>query len=180
MPTMQRTLPRSFFKRPTLKVAEELLGCILVRKIGRKTFRATITEVEAYVGEDDLACHASRGRTARTETMYGEAGHAYVYLIYGMYHCLNIVTEQKDFPAAILIRGVHIEGVPARETNGPGKLCRFLEIDRSFNGHDITQGEKLWIEKGTKVATKNIRASKRVGVEYAGVCAEYLWRFKIV
>lgn len=156
-----------------------MLGCFLIRKIGRKVIRAKITEVEAYIGEDDLACHASKGRTKRTETMYGEPGYAYVYLIYGMYHCLNIVTEEKDFPAAILIRAVEIAGVPMKETNGPGKLCRELRIDRKLNGFDITQGEKLWIESGAKIASKNIRAEKRIGIDYAKHCKDYPWRFSL-
>lgn len=168
---------RSFYSRDTLKVARELLGCFLVRKIGRTVTRAKITEVEAYVGEDDLACHASKGKTKRTEIMYGEAGHAYVYMIYGMYHCLNIVTEQKDFPAAVLIRAVEVEGVSHKETNGPGKLCRFLDIDRKLNGWDITKGEKLWIEKPAQsVPKERIMAGKRVGIDYAKHCKDYLWR----
>ena len=123
-----KSLHRSFYQRPTLTVARDLLGCFLVRKMparrgrGSKIVRARITEVEAYIGEDDLACHASKGRTKRTEIMYGEAGHAYVYLIYGMYELLNIVTEAKDFPAAILIRAVEIEGMPKIKTNGPGNF----------------------------------------------------------
>ncbi len=138
-----------------------------------------ITEVEAYIGEDDLACHASKGKTKRTEVMYEKAGHAYVYLIYGMYHCMNIVTEARGFPAAILIRSGEIEGVPLKETNGPGKLCRFLGIDRSFNGWDVTKGKKLWIEPGEDVAEDRVKMGKRIGVDYAGPCKEYLWRFEI-
>ena len=108
---MKKVLGRSFYQKNTLNVAKGLLGCLLIRKVGRKIIRGKITEVEAYIGEDDLACHASKGRTSRTEIMYGEAGHAYVYMIYGMYHCLNVVTEKKNFPAAVLIRGVKIENI---------------------------------------------------------------------
>ncbi len=172
-----KPLRRIFYNRPTLDVVRELLGCFLVRKIGRKIIRARITEVEAYVGEDDLACHASKGRTKRTEVMYGEAGHAYVYMIYGMYHCLNIVTEKKGFPAAVLIRAVEVEGVSYKETDGPGKLCRFLEIDRGLNGWDITTGEKLWVEQGKPSDHETIVAMKRIGIDYAKYCREYLWRF---
>lgn len=172
-------LQRNFYQRKTLIAAKQLLGCFVVRKIGRKVIWAKIVEVEAYIGEDDLACHAAKGRTKRTETMYGVAGHAYVYLVYGMYHCLNIVTESKDFPAAILIRAVEVDGVPMKETDGPGKLCRFLHIDRTLDGFDITKGEKLWIEPGEKIPLKNIRADKRIGVDYAKQCKEYLWRFAI-
>lgn len=166
-----------FFQRDTLTVAKQLLGCFLVRKIGRKVIRARITEVEAYIGEDDLACHASKGRTKRTEIMYGEAGHAYVYLVYGMYELLNIVTEKAGFPAAVLIRAVEVDGVPNNKTNGPGKLCQFLKIDRKLNGWDVTQGEKLWIERGKKIPEKNILATRRIGIDYAKHCREYLWRF---
>lgn len=177
-------IKRKFYKQKTLDVARDLLGCFLIRKIGHKTIRAMITETEAYVGEDDLASHASRGRTPRTELMYGEAGHAYIYLVYGMYHCFNIVTENKNFPAAVLIRSVEIEGVPHKETNGPGKLCRLLKIDRKLNGWDVTKREKLWVERRDKVHKVDkvckVIESKRVGVEYAKHCKEYLWRFVLV
>lgn len=173
-------LPQSFYARDTVDIARELLGCFLVRKIGRKILRARIMETEAYHGEDDLACHASKGRTKRTETMYGEAGYAYVYLIYGMYHCLNVVTMGKDFPAAVLIRAVEIDGVPLKQTNGPGKLCRALNIDRSLNTWDMTRGQKLWIEQPDKgVPSEYIVANKRIGIDYAKHCREYLWRFSI-
>jgi DNA-3-methyladenine glycosylase len=170
-------LPKNFFNRDTLKVAQELLGCVLVRKIGNKIIRGMITETEAYKGKKDLASHASKGRTPRTELMFGEAGRAYIYLIYGMYYCLNIVTEKKDYPAAVLIRSVKIENIDYKKTNGPGKVCRELKIGKELNGWDITRGEKIWIERGIKVPSKNIKKAKRVGVDYAQHCREYLWRF---
>lgn len=174
------TLKQSFYKRNTLRVARELLGCFLVHEYRGKTIRAMITETEAYVGEKDLACHASRGRTPRTEVMYGEPGHAYVYLIYGMYHCLNVVTEKKDFPAAVLIRGVKIEDVDQKKTNGPGKLCKFLKIDRKLNQWDLTKGEKLWLEpRNPRAKLLDIKRSKRIGVDYAQHCREYLWRYSL-
>lgn len=173
-------LSRKFYNRNTLQTAEDLIGCFLVRKIGRKIVRAMITDVEAYVGEDDLACHASKGRTPRTEIMYGEPGHAYVYLIYGMHHVMNIVTEKKDFPAAVMLRGVKIEGMDYAKTNGPGKLCKVLEIDRRLDGHDLTQGEKLWIEKGERIKKENIKTGKRIGIDYAQHCQHYLWRFHVL
>ncbi len=176
---MASVLPRKFYQDQTLQVAEALLGCFLMREYDGVLYRARITEVEAYIGEDDLACHASKGKTKRTETMYGDAGHAYVYLIYGMYNCFNIVTEQKEYPAAILIRAVEIEGVAKKETNGPGKLCRFLHIDRSYNTHDLTQGKELWIEKGKKSPQEKIIKSKRIGVDYAQYCKDYLWRLEL-
>ena len=101
-------LPREFYERPTLKVAKELLGKVLVRKTPKTTILTKIVDVEAYVGPTDKACHASKGRTKRTEIMFGPAGFTYVYLIYGMYHLLNIVTEREEYPAAILIRGLEL------------------------------------------------------------------------
>lgn len=181
-----KVIPRKFYSRDTLAIAEELLGSFLVREYRGKIWRAVITETEAYVGEDDLACHASRGKTPRTETMYGDPGHAYVYMIYGMYHCLNVVTEKKDFPAAVLIRGV-ILGSPTSkrksgflDLDGPGKLCKFLKIDRKFNKWDLTKGEKLWIERPVQnPAKRNIVAGRRIGIDYAKHCREYLWRFTL-
>jgi len=175
-------LPKNFFNRDTLKVSQELLGCVLVRKIGNKIIRGMITETEAYKGENDLASHASKGRTPRTELMFGEAGRAYIYLIYGMYYCLNIVTEKKDYPAAVLIRAVKIENIDYKKTNGPGKVCRELKIDKKLNGWDITKGEKMWIASPRLIRPRRkklIVASKRVGVDYAQHCREYLWRFCI-
>ena len=175
----RKILPKQFYARNTLEVAQELLGCFLVREYHGKVWRARITETEAYAGEDDLASHASRGRTPRTELMYGEPGRAYVYMIYGMYYCLNIVTEKKDFPAAVLIRSVKIEDIDHKKTNGPGKLCKFLKIDKKLNGWDMTKGEKLWIEaRDPKTKLPRIKKSKRIGVDYAKHCKEYLWRFQ--
>lgn len=175
---MKKPLKRNFYNRPTLEVAKELLGCILVREIDGKKLRAMITEVEAYIGADDLASHASKGRTPRTELMFGQAGHAYVYMIYGMYYCLNIITEKKNFPAAVLIRSVKIDGMEYKKTNGPGKLCRELQIDRALNGADMTLGRDIWIEKGL-VEIGEVVASKRIGIDYAKHCKEYLWRFTL-
>lgn len=189
MEIQSRIINRKFYLRNTLKVARDLLGCFLVREYRGKIVRAMITETEAYIGEDDLACHASRGKTPRTEVMYGQPGHAYVYMIYGMYHCLNIVTEKKDFPAAVLIRGVKIiSSSPARgeeleeewELNGPGKLCEFLKIDKKLNKLDLTKGEKLWLEaRNPRARLSDIKKSRRIGVDYAKHCREYLWRFSL-
>jgi DNA-3-methyladenine glycosylase len=186
-PLKRKILSKKFYAQDTLQVAQELLGCFLAREYRGKIWRVMITETEAYAGEDDLASHASRGRTPRTELMYGEPGRAYVYIIYGMYHCLNIVTGEKGFPAAVLIRGMEIENVDHKKTNGPGKLCKFLKIDRKLNGWDITKGEKLWIARpegtrsrlGRKERNLKIIKSKRIGVDYAKHCKEYLWRFQL-
>lgn len=193
-----RKLTRIFFARPTLTVAKELLGKFLVRKIGGKIIKAIITETEAYKGPKDLASHASRGRTKRTEIMFGPPGFAYIYLIYGMYYCLNIVTETEGYPAAVLIRGAAVLnpklqttlvaersslwGTPSYEllTNldGPGKLCRFLKIDKALNGEDITRSGELWLEdKGVKINETGVKTAKRIGVDYAGQYKDKLWRF---
>jgi DNA-3-methyladenine glycosylase len=181
-------LKRKFYQQKTLKVAQDLLGCFLVRKINGKIIRGIITETEAYIGEDDLACHASKGRTPRTETMYGEAGLAYVYMIYGMYFMLNVVTEKPDFPAAVLIRGIKILGSSTSkskamtfpELDGPGKLTKYLQIDKSLNGYFLIKGKKLWIEQNPGIKDFKIKKAKRIGVDYARHCKDYLWRFSII
>ena len=140
-------LQQDFFARPTLTVAQELLGKVLVRDIDGQRLSGRIVETEAYIGPDDTACHASKGRTPRTEVMFGPGGFAYVYFIYGMYHMLNFITEQEDFPAAVLIRAIEpLEGVEhmrthrnnpmpeANLTNGPGKLCQALGEHNGFPG----------------------------------------------
>jgi DNA-3-methyladenine glycosylase len=136
-----------------------------------------IIEVEAYVGSEDKACHASKGRTRRTDVMFGPAGIAYVYLIYGMYHCLNVVTEREEFPAAVLIRAIELDG---KLIDGPGRLCRALQIDRNLNRADLTIRESLWFEdRGALVKRGNIEAHPRIGVDYAGAWAKKPWRFRL-
>jgi len=148
-----------------------------------------ITETEAYRGEYDLASHASKGRTPRTEIMYGEAGHAYIYMIYGMYFMFNIVTEEKGFPAAILIRSVQTtspsspargeELKEGREINGPGKLTKFLHIDKSLNNWDLTRREKLWLEPPIDKKRLRVGKSPRIGVNYAKHAKDWKWNFQI-
>ena len=180
-------LPRKFFARDTHLVANELLGKWLIRSWRGKLLIGRITEVESYVGEDDNACHAARGRTPRTEVMFG---HAYVYLIYGIYHCLNVVTDRVDFPAAVLIRAVEpLAGIPTMSrargteklenlTTGPGKLTQALRITRNLNGEDLTTGGRLWIaESPDSEPAGQITAGPRVGVDYAGEDASLPWRY---
>lgn len=178
-------LSRLFFERPTLDVAQDLLGKYLLRELPTSTILVRIVDVEAYIGQEDLACHASKGRTKRTEIMYGQAGITYVYLIYGMYHCLNIVTENIDFPSAVLIRGIEaVEPVspdqpfcPGR-IDGPGRSARHLHIDRSLNGFDMTLGHTLWLEdRGEPIPKDSIQALPRIGIDYAGEWAKKPWRF---
>ncbi len=186
-------LNQPFYNQSTLRVARQLLGKFLIRKINGKTLIGKIIETEAYVGSKDLASHASRGRTPRTEIMFGEAGFWYIYLIYGMYYCLNIVTEHKNYPAAVLIRAVKLissaeEAVMSGhlrdskiKTDGPGKVCRELKIDKNLNGSPAFGPKaKLWIEdRGSKIKLGQIKKSPRIGVDYAGEYKGKLWRFHI-
>ena len=170
-------LSKRYFNRPTLTVARSLVGKYLVRENGRGRMTGKIIEVEAYVGCQDKACHASKGRTARTEVLFGPPGMSYVYLIYGMYHMLNVVTERMEFPAAVLIRAIEVDG---ELIDGPGKLCRALEIDRSLNRLDLTRGQSLWFEdRGARVSSEQVGTFPRIGVDYAGIWAKKPWRFRL-
>ena len=170
-------LTPAYFNRPTLMVARSLIGKYLVRSIDGCAIAGKIIEVEAYVGSQDKACHASKGRTKRTEVLFGPPGQSYVYLIYGMYHCLNVVTEQEEFPAAVLIRAIEVDGVLI---DGPGRLCRALQIDRSLNRIDLTIQESLWFEdRGGRILRGQVAALPRIGVDYAGAWAKKPWRFRL-
>ena len=166
-------LPREFYNRPTLTVARELIGARLVRILDGVKLVGLNTETEAYIGEEDLACHAKAGRTPRTAVMYGLPGHAYVYFTYGNHWMLNVVTEREGFPAAVLIRAIQpIEGVElmsarrkGRDTFGPGKLTQAMGITISENGVDLTvAGAGLWIEAGVSVPEENVTIGPRVGL----------------
>lgn len=180
-------LPQSFYNRPTLKVAQDLLGCFLVRKIGDKTIKAKIVEAEAYVGPKDLASHASRGRTERNGVMFGKPGTIYVYFTYGMHYMLNIVTEREDYPAAVLIRAIEpvntsfMFQVSSFKTNGPARLTKALKIDKSFNGLPIyAKKHRLWAEsRDEDLKPRQIVKTTRVGVDYSGEYKNKLWRFYI-
>jgi DNA-3-methyladenine glycosylase len=175
---MRKVLARTYFNRSTLVVARSLLGKYLVRENGKGTVAGKIVEVEAYVGPHDMACHASKGRTLRTDVLFGPPGISYVYLIYGMYHCLNVVTEKVEFPAAVLVRAVEIEGTLI---DGPGRLCRALQIDRSLNRIDVTAGRHIWFEdRGLRIPQERIGTFPRIGVGYAGAWADKPYRFRIV
>lgn len=191
-------LTRDFYDRDTLTVARELLGCKIIRLYNGQRLVGRITETEAYIGRIDKACHAyGYKRTARTETLFAPPGTAYLYLIYGMYTCLNFVTEPQGEPAAVLIRA--IEPVEGAETmarlrfgrapgdmtpyqrknflNGPGKACKALALDRDLNGHDLLT-PPLWVEKGEN-PVGTVHVGKRVGIDYAQEAVDFPWRFWI-
>jgi DNA-3-methyladenine glycosylase len=194
---MSRALPSRFYQRPTETVARELLGCILVHEIRRKNkiqrISGRIVETEAYLGTEDPACHTFEGRcTPRNAAMYLPGGHSYVYFIYGMHFCFNVVTRTERHPEAVLIRALEplegldfmrrqraIRGPDRNLTNGPAKLCEALAIDRSCNGLSLVDSA-LKIEKSSMPPpAESILASPRVGVSYAGAAAEWRLRFSI-
>jgi DNA-3-methyladenine glycosylase len=190
-------LTQDFFAQPTLTVARSLLGRRLVRWDDGRQLSGIIVETEAYIGPRDTASHASRGRTSRSEVMFGPPGVIYIYLIYGMYHMLNIITEAEGFPAAVLIRAVEpVDGMdvmranrqkPNRPppktinlTNGPGKLCQAFGIDKKLNGWDATVGRHLWLEAGVNVDHLSVASGPRIGIDYASrQDQDAPWRFWI-
>jgi DNA-3-methyladenine glycosylase len=180
-----KKLPRRFYLRPTLVVARELPGLTIIYRHPNGIMAADIVETEAYIGESDPACHAAVGRTERNDIMYGPGGHGYIYFIYGMYYCFNIVTEKAGFPAAVLIRSV--EPVSGDElmaanspsgtkilTNGPGKFCRAFGLTREQNGIDLTGSILYLIDRGNK--RPDLEISRRIGIKKG---ADKLWRFSV-
>jgi DNA-3-methyladenine glycosylase len=168
---------RRFFLQSTLTVARQLIGMRLVHRDGATLRAGRIVETEAYMGPRDRAAHSFRGRTARTEVMFGPPGHAYVYFIYGVWNCLNVVTARVGVPHAVLLRALEpLEGADGH-TFGPGLLCRALHIDRGLNGADLL-GKRLWLERTPRAARPvRIARATRVGVDYAGEWAKRTWRF---
>lgn len=186
------SLSRDFFARDTLLVARDLLGQVLVRVLDSERLSGRIVEVEAYIGEDDLASHARFGRTPRNEAMYGPPGHAYVYQIYGLHHCLNIVTGPEGFPAAVLIRALEpLEGPermqerrgvadPVLLTSGPARLCQAMGIDRRMDKADIcAPNAVLFVEAGTPVYDEQVATGPRVGVQGDLRARTVPWRFYV-
>jgi DNA-3-methyladenine glycosylase len=171
-------LPRGFYDRDAEGVARDLLGKLLVRQHPGRRQVGRIVETEAYLGPHDLAAHSARGRTARTEVMFGPPGHAYVYFIYGMHNCLNVVTGPGDHASAVLLRALEPVSSIDVSASGPGRLCRALEIDRRLNGHDLTSG-CLVLAEPEEPASFEIIARPRVGVDYAREWAEKPLRFLI-
>lgn len=180
-------IQRAFYERNTLAVAPDLLGQVLVRETAGGTVRGVILETEAYLGEKDDAAHSYKGRSDRVRVQYGAAGMAYIYMIYGMYYCLNITTGPPGVPEVVLIRALKpIEGIELmekrrgtdRQTNlcsGPGKLCMAFDIGRELYGADLCSKGPLYIEYGK--APDNISTSKRIGIDYAFLTRDMPWRF---
>jgi DNA-3-methyladenine glycosylase len=187
---MRRILGERFFGRPTPLVARALLGKFLVRKIGGKEIALMVTETEAYDGFRDRGSHASRGKTERNWPMFGPPGHWYVYFTYGMHWMLNIVTRERGYPAAVLIRGAALcnsNDIASRKfttcdvVNGPGKLTKFLKITGKFSAKPAARSSGLWIEdRGVKIPAARIKKGPRVGIDYAGpYWARRHWRFQL-
>ncbi len=184
---MRKRLPRSFYTQPTLKVAKDLLGKYIVRKIevprkGTIFLQGKIVETEAYIGPKDRASHAFLGkRTKRNQAEFLIGGHIYIYLVYGMYWQLNISTYKEGKPECVLIRAIQPVGDDISLTNGPGKLCRYLKLDKSFYGEDLTKSKRIWLEdRGEKIKPSQILATGRIGIEYAGpYWSRRKWRFLI-
>ncbi len=172
-------LKKGFYHRDVLRIAPELLGKVLARRYddGYVT-RFVITEVEAYRGEEDLACHASKGRTKRTEVMYHSGGKVYVYFVYGMHWLINVVTGKEGEPQAVLIRSV-VEYANGRHYKGPGRVGKILKLDRSFYGEDLLKSKRIWIEESSDTKKPKYLKTKRIGVSYAKEWAEKEWRFVI-
>lgn len=173
-----KRLPRSFYDRDTRLVAQELLGKWLVHRAGGLERIGKIVEVEAYLGEHDLAAHSSKGLTARTKIMFGPPGHAYVYLIYGIHHCMNVVTERTGHASAVLLRAVEPVKNLASRTQGPGLLCQAMGIDRRLNGHDLLSDD-FFIAQPETTERFSIVKRPRIGVDYAKHWARRRLRFYI-
>lgn len=173
--TLSRPLPRSFYDRPTLEVARDLLGKILLFNSPEKQLSARIVETEAYIGQDDPACHAARGQTPRNKIMFGPPGFSYIYFIYGMYYCFNVVTEPAGFPAAVLVRAAEPltgqdsmrvrspKGPPEKVLSGPGKLCRSFGLTKEHSGLDLT-GPTVQVLEGDRKESE-IVCSQRIGIK---------------
>ena len=187
-------LQEDFYARDGLTLARELLGCYLVREFGQDRVITKIVETEAYIGPEDKACHAyDNRRTKRTEVMFRRPGLAYIYLIYGIHNCFNIVAAREGKPEAVLIRAVEpVQGIdllrenraigkrPDRElTNGPGKLTEALEIDRDYNGISLIEGRDLYLTSGVELRESEIQSGPRINIDYAEEYADKNWRYFI-
>ena len=194
-------ISKEFYNRSALEVAQDLLGKVLVREVDGKILKGKIVETEAYIGAIDKASHAYGGkRTNRTETLYADPGTVYVYIIYGMYHCLNLISEEKDVAGGVLIRGIEpLEGIEEMSklryrknyeelssyekknfSNGPSKLCMALGIDKVENGINTISSEEIYVEDDSSIKEDfSIVEAKRIGIDYAEEARDFLWRFYI-
>lgn len=184
-------LQQDFYQQNSLKVGRNLLGKTIVRELGNHLLKGKIVETEVYAGLDDKASHAYKGKTPRCNVMFGPAGFAYVYFTYGMHHLFNVVTEDINYPSAVLIRAVEpISGLSIIKenrngrtyhelTSGPAKFTKAFAIDKNFNGLDLTQGKVMWIEDGENIAQKDIAVTSRIGVTFAQECRDWKRRFYI-
>ncbi|MDP3685562.1 MAG: DNA-3-methyladenine glycosylase [bacterium] len=177
---MHRKLSRSFYTRPTLVVARDLLGKYLVRRKGRQVLVGKIVETEAYIGPNDRAAHSFGGKvTKRNQIEYRTGGRVYIYLVYGMHWQFNITTGGEGEPECVLLRALELEEGAPTLANGPGKLCRWMGLDKSLYGEDLTQSPRLWVEgRGARTRPRDIVAVPRIGIDYAGLhWARKPWRF---
>lgn len=187
-------LSEEFYKQDAITLSKELLGKMLVREMDSEKILCKIVETEAYVGPEDKGCHAyGNKKTERTKTMFLEGGVAYIYIIYGMYNCLNIVATEEDKPEAVLIRAVeplnnidilkkyrNIKSNKIQDlTNGPGKLCKALNIDRTLNGYDLINGNELYVMESEGEDNFEIVETTRINIDYAEEYKDKLWRFYI-
>jgi DNA-3-methyladenine glycosylase len=173
-----RILSHDFYNRDTIQVAKDLLGKKLVRRFKDRNLSGMVVETEAYLGSTDSASHAYKGQTPRNSMMFGPAGRAYVYFVYGMHYMLNIVTQDEGTPCAILIRAIEpLEGLRQMQAlrkktgkelvNGPAKLCQAMAIDKSLNGWDLTCGKTLWLEDYKTIPEAHVCVGSRIGIDYA-------------
>lgn len=176
-----RKLQRAFFTRDTITVATELLGKYIVRKVGKKEIAGKIVETEAYIGTKDRASHAFGGKkTLRNLAEYMKGGHIYIYLVYGMYWQLNFSTSKMGKPECVLIRALDLgDKAKNKSVNGPGKLCRYMKLDKSFYGEDLIKSRRIWMEdRGEVLPKSSVGRSPRIGIDYAGpYWSKIKWRF---
>jgi len=188
---MEERLKRNFYTQAALKLAKNLLGKYIIRRYRNRLIKGRIVETEAYIGPKDKASHSYLGRkTKRNRAEYLAGGHIYIYLVYGMHWQLNISAGKEGSPECVLIRALEPTDSgkqnlslsrPQEAPNGPGKLCRYLKLNKSFYGEDLTKSERIWLQSsGKKVAASNIVAARRIGIDYAGpYWANKKWRFYI-
>jgi len=178
---MKPRLPKKFYQQPTLKVAQGLLGKYIIREWRGRKIKGKIVETEAYIGPEDKASHAYQGRvTKRNKVVFLPGGYIYIYLVYGMYWQLNITTSLEEAPECVLIRSLEPVSNTEKVASGPGKLCRYLKLNKSFYGEDLMSSKRIWIEdRGKHILKRNIVKKPRIGIDYAQEWVQKPWRFYI-